>query len=67
MRTQLTRSITLFESTTLSTHGIDAQPPTTDCPDRSGAERVFSSLLLGLSVAYALLSVIPLLPPRYWL
>ncbi|MDR6232476.1 hypothetical protein [Pseudomonas oryzihabitans] len=67
MRTQLTRSITLFEPEAASASDIDADTPIEKPSNRSGAERAFTSLLLGLSVCFTVLGVIPLFPLRYWL
>jgi len=67
MRTQLTRSITLFEPDAVANPGSDPVAPTDGQVRRNDMERTFSALLLSLSVAYAVVNFIPLLPLRYWL
>lgn len=67
MRTQLTRSITLFEPDTAANTDSKAVAATEGPAQRSDMERTFSAVLLTLSVAYAVVNFIPLLPLRYWL
>ncbi|WP_137279471.1 hypothetical protein [Pseudomonas rhizoryzae] len=67
MRTQLARSITLFEPDAASAPGSDPNSATEKSSNRSGAGRTLTTLLLGLSVCVTVLGAIPLFPIRYWL